>query len=93
MKNAKKFSEKYLETVLTSLTEINNFYILKQGSGDIGGLMHYLSSDGKLYMNVEENDDLAIACVQFLEKKGVPIFTDVSSLKKHEDKLLNKNNK
>ncbi|MGK7897030.1 MAG: hypothetical protein AB4372_26305 [Xenococcus sp. (in: cyanobacteria)] len=91
MKNKKKFSEKYLKTLLTSLAEINNFYILKEGSEDIGGLMHYLSSDGALYINLEENDDLAMACVKFLEKKGVPVFTDIYSLKKYEEELLNNN--
>jgi hypothetical protein len=84
-----KFSEEYIEVILTSITNIKDFYIFQENSKNTG-MIHYRALDNKLYINMEEDDEFTSACIQFLKQRKVPVFSDIASLKEYEEQLLNK---
>ncbi len=83
IKQAKYFSDEYIKAFLTNHTDLKNYCVLQESPNDIG-LIYSLSSDGKLYVDIIEEEELTIACIEFLKKSEVPIFSDNNSLDEYE---------
>lgn len=88
-KAMRKFSD---ESIYQSLTangkKIEDYFIALPEPNALAGQIFYWWK-GKIWVSMN-NDDFHLACIDFLKRNGVPIFTEDSELNKYEEKLKTK---
>ena len=71
---------------LQQFADISLFWILKSEHVQ-PGLIHYLDVDDEAYVLMDDNDRRVAKCIEFLENKNCPIFTDRQEMDNYAQQL------
>ena len=84
-KTAKKLSQKIHDYLCSDGLSLEDYCIC-------GDLIYTVDrSDGRLWVHLIENDDFALACVEWLKMNGVKDFIDDEDLEDYSKLLRDKN--
>ena len=86
---AKKYAAE-IHDYLSIHTKIEDCCVLDGAPDEICIIYLFDKSKGTPYILIVENDDLHLACIEFLKMNGATIFTNDSELEKYQEKLVSK---
>lgn len=82
-------TDELIHDYLTYFALIENYYIWGTPKSN-SGLIYHLSHDNKLFLFLIEDDHLNAIYIRYLEKMGVPIFSDSLEADEYGKSLLEK---
>lgn len=85
-------NDELIHDYLTQFALIENHYICGTPKLNVG-IIYYLSYDNKLVMFLVEDDQVNGIYIRYLEKMGVPVFSDSLEADEYGKSLLEKANK
>jgi len=80
---SKEDAKKYLE----SLGKVKFFYISEIHGNEVG-LIYYVMDDNTSWVFMDDNDEMVLACIDYLKSIGAPVLKNIKELRDFEE--LNK---
>lgn len=74
------------ESHLRQYAALDRFWILKTRHIQ-PGLIHYLDSQGRAFVLMDDDDRRVEQCIKLLESKDCPVFGDVAAMDKYAETL------
>jgi hypothetical protein len=80
--NPKDYTDEDIFRILSADCEIQNYRISQPGNEETALLYFYDVKEGRYWVHLIEDEGLNEACVQYLKKQNIPVFSDINNLLK-----------
>lgn len=74
------------ERRLRHFADLADFWILRTNHIQ-PGLIHFLDSEGRAFVLMDDDDNRVTQCIALLEARGCPVFDDVIAMDKYVETL------